>query len=159
MTRVALYVTFAATAVFGVLTLVPAVRSAAPIVFGSETRSDYLTRTLPIYPAQEWINNNTPPKATVALFGDTRGFYLRRPYVWADWGHNKRFTRDFASVDEFVGYLKSQGISYAMVNFSNMPSPPKATRTYRLIYQAIDTGRFVPVYYSEGSTTAVFEVE
>ena len=158
ITRTALYITFAATALFGVCTLVPFVRSAVPVVFGSETQDEYLSRTLPIYPAEQWINYNTPRNAKIALFGDTRGFYLDRDYAWADWGHNKRFTRKFASVDDFIAYLKSQGMTYAIVNFRNLPGAQSATGTYKLIYQAIDSGRFEPVYYSSGMTV-VFEVK
>lgn len=158
ITRITLYVTFAATALVGVWMLVPFVRSAAPVVFGSETQSQYLTRTLSIYTAQEWINSNAPFKATVALFGDTRGFYLDRPYVWADWGHNKRFTRDFSSVDEFIAYLRIQGIRYAMVNFRNLPDARNATGTYARVYQAIESGRFVPEYGDEARGVAVYSI-
>lgn len=146
VTRIALYFTFAATALFGILMLGFQIVTAAPVVFGSETQDQYLSKTLPIYNAEKWINENTPTTSKVALFGDTRGFYLDRDYVWADWGHNKRFTRSFASVDEFISYLRSQGVTHAMVNFLYIPAPGEATGTYRLIYQAIDARRFVPVY-------------
>jgi len=143
--RIALYITFAATALFGVLMLSFNVERAAPVVFGSETQDEYLTQTLPIYSAEQWINNNAPRDAKIALFGDTRGFYLDRDYVWADWGHNKRFTRRFASVDDFIGYLKSQGITHAMVNIGALPPPGISTGTYKLVHQAIDKGRFTRV--------------
>jgi len=158
VTRIALHVTFAATALVGIWALAPFIRSAAPVVFGSETQSEYLSRTLPIYGAQEWINDNTPPDASIALFGDTRGFYLNRPYVWADWGHNRRFTRDFASVGDFVAYLKSQGVGYAMVNFGNLPDREHATGTYARVYQAIQTGRFVPEYVDEARGVGVYSI-
>lgn len=149
LTRIALFVVFGATALFGVLVTGFMVSDTAPVVFGSETKDHYLARTLPIYPAEKWINENTPPKAKVALFGETRGFYLDRDYVWADWGHNKRFTRNFASVDEFVSYLKRQGITYAMVNFRVLPSPGTATGTAKLVYQAIDEKKFENAHQSE----------
>ena len=160
ITRIALYAVFAAMGVFGVLTLLPAVESAAPVVFGSETRDAYLARTLPIYPAEKWINENTPAKARIALFGDTRGFYLDRDYVWADPGHNKRFTRGFASPDGFVGYLKSQGITYAMVNYRFFARRDGATGTAEMVYGAIDQGVFEQVYPAgdESSSTAVYRI-
>jgi hypothetical protein len=163
ITRVALYITFAATALFGVLTLGFQIVTAAPFVFGSETQDRYLSKTLPIYPAEKWINEHTPPDARIALFGDTRGFYLDRDYVWADWGHNKPFTRRFASVDGFVAYLRSQGVTYAIVNSRWMPAPDEAGGTYERVYQAIDRGRFVPVYtgmadYDTDTSVAVYAI-
>lgn len=159
VTRIALHVTFAATALVGVWALTPFIRSAAPVVFGSETQSEYLSRTLPIYSVQIWINDNAPPHASVALFGDTRGFYLDRPYVWADCGHNKRFTRSFDSVDEFVRFLKSQGVGYAMVNFRNMPGPRDATATYKRVYESIAAGRFVPEYSDDDRAVGVYLIK
>lgn len=158
ITRIALYVTFAATALFGVWVLMPFIRSAAPVVFGSEKTDQYLTRTLPVYPAEKWINDHSLADAKVALFGDTRGFYLDRDYVWADWGHNKRFTRSFASADEFVSYLKRQGITHAMVNFRVLPSPGSATGTAKLVYEAIDQKRFERVGDMEPTTVGVYKI-
>lgn len=158
ITRVALYVVFAAMALFGVLTLWPSVESAAPVVFGSETQDDYLSRTLSIYPAEKWVNENTPPNVRIGLFGDTRGFYLDRFYVWADPGHNKRFTRRFASVGEFVSYLKRQGVGYAMVNFRFFPQRDGAAGSAKLVYQAIGNGQFEQVYGDETGRVAVYKI-
>jgi hypothetical protein len=158
LTRIALYFVFAATALFGVMTLVPLIRIAEPVVFGHETQDAYLSRTLPIYPAEKWINRKTPDDAKIALFGDTRGFYLDRDYVWADPGHNVRFTRDFASVDDFVAYLKGQGITHAMINFRLFPRRIGSRGTAALVYKAIDEGRFERVYGDEASPAAVYKI-
>ncbi len=155
--RKAMYVAFAASALFGVFTLVPSVRSSAPVVFGSETRDEYLTRTLPIYTAEKWINENTG-NAKVALFGDTRGFYLDRPYVWADPGHNKRFTRDYDSAEDLVSYLKSQGVTHVLVDFRFFPPPQGAGGTAKIVYQAIDSGRFEQAFGDESGGTAVYRI-
>lgn len=158
VTRAALYAVFAATAVFGVLMLLPLARSAAPVVFGSETQDRYLSDTLPIYPAQRWINHNTPRGAKVALFGDTRGFYLNRDYVWADPGHNVRFARDYADLNDFISYLKGQGITHAMINFRVFPRRMGSTGSAALVYGAIDGGRFEQVYGDETSPAAVYKI-
>lgn len=162
--RIALYVTFAATAVFGVLMLGFQIVTTAPVVFGSESQDQYLSKTLPIYATEKWINDHAPPKAKIALFGDTRGFYLNRDYVWADWGHNKRFTRSFTSVDDFITYLKSQGITYAMVDSRWMPAPDKANGTYECVYQAIRASRFELVHtgmasYDSDTSISVYKIK
>ena len=131
---------FVATALFGVLTLWPAIQSAAPVVFGSETRDEYLSRTLDIYPAQKFINEHLPQNAKVALFGDTRGFYLDRDYVWADSGHNVEFSRKFDSVGDLVGYLKSRGVTHAMINFHFFPKREQEAPRARLSRQSMRAG-------------------
>lgn len=158
VTRRALYVTFAVSALFAIYTIIPLVRSAAPVVFGSETKEEYLTRTLSIYPADDWINENAPKTAKIALFGDTRGFYLNRSYVWADPGHNRRFTRDFDSTGEFISCLKRQGITYAIIDYDIFAQRKNAAGTAKRVYEAIDSGRFEPVPGDESGRVVVYKI-
>lgn len=158
VTRVALYVTFAATALLGLYIASFSVRDTAPVVFGRETQDHYLSRTLPIYPAEKWINEHTPLNSKIALFGDTRGFYLTRHYVWADPGHNTRFTRGLESVDEFIAYLKQQRVTHAMVNFAIFPKTTGTTGTSALVYKAIAQGRFAQVYGDASRPVAVYKI-
>lgn len=151
--RKAFYAIFIATAAFGVLTLSSLISQSSPYVFGSQTRQQYLARALPIFPAQQWINTHTPTDTRVALFGDTRGFYLDRPYIWADPGHNSTFTRDFDCADEFLAYLKTYQISYIMINTHIFPSRDQSSGTAKLIYEAIDNGRLQMVF--EGSAVVL----
>lgn len=62
-----------------------------PVVFGQQNASDYLLRTgvgmRGLYPACQFINENAPSDAKVALFDEPRGFYLNRPYLWAEPNH------------------------------------------------------------------------
>ncbi len=159
VTRAVLHVVFGTTALFGALVMLPIVRQTAPVACGRETADQYLTRTLSIYGAERWINENTPSRAKVALFGDTRGFYLNRDYVWADWGHNARFTRKFDSVEGFISYMKEQKISYALVNAAVMPEPSKATGTAHWVYEAIAQGRLLPVGDTGRASVGVFRIK
>ncbi|MHB9036869.1 MAG: ArnT family glycosyltransferase [Armatimonadota bacterium] len=143
VSRIALWVVFVGTAIFGIWTLYPAIANAAPVVFGQETRDEYLTRTLDVFPADKWINDNLPKSAKIALFGDTRGFYLDRAYVWADPGHNAEFTRKFGSPEELARYLKGRKVTHAIVNFRFFP---KRGVGGKIIYEAIDKGLFEQVY-------------
>ncbi|MCX8052913.1 MAG: glycosyltransferase family 39 protein [Armatimonadetes bacterium] len=159
-TRAAVWIVLFATAIFGLWTLVSFVKAAAPCVFGFEAHDDYLRKTLDIYPAQEFVNNNVPIDAKLALFGDTRGFYLDRSYVWADPGHNARFTRYFGSLGEFISYLRKAGITHAMVNFRFFPTRTRAGAQARLVYDAIESGRFQLIYQTRGrgGVVAVYEL-
>ncbi|MEN6356320.1 MAG: glycosyltransferase family 39 protein [Armatimonadota bacterium] len=143
ISRFALWTVFILTAIFGILTLYPAVTNAVPVVLGRESRDEYLSRTLDIYPADQWINENLPGSAKIALFGDTRGFYLDRAYVWADPGHNSEFTRNYASSEELVRYLKSRGVTHVMINYRFFPKRGKGTQA---IYDAIDKGLFEQIF-------------
>lgn len=155
--RVALMAVFISTALFGLLTLWPAIQSAAPVVYGSETRDEYLARTLDIYPAQRYMNDHLPGKARVLFYGDTRGFYLDRNYAWGDYGHNVEFSRRFSSVDDLMGYLKSRGVTHVMINFHFYPKRGEGTE---LVYRAIDEGRFAQIFPVDGSgAVAVYEVK
>lgn len=144
--RAAVWIVFAATAIFGLWTLTPAVRQSAPFVMGIQTRDQYLERALDIYSAQKWMNSNLPVGAKVALFGDTRGFYLERSYVWADYGHNAEFSREHNSANDWVHYLIHRGVTHAMVNYAFLPPPDKARGSAALLYEAVDAGLLRRVY-------------
>ncbi|MGC8834592.1 MAG: ArnT family glycosyltransferase, partial [Armatimonadota bacterium] len=70
------------------LLLFSLIKPSLPAVFGAVSADRYLEQTLDVYPAQRWINENTPPSARILLFEETRGFYLDRPYMWANPGHH-----------------------------------------------------------------------
>ncbi|MGQ9455493.1 MAG: ArnT family glycosyltransferase [Armatimonadota bacterium] len=148
------------TALFGLWTLVPAARQAIPYVMGLESRDDYLTKSLDIYPAVQFINEELPTDARVALFGDTRGFYIDRAYVWADYGHNLKFSRHYRSIEEFVQALKNDGITHALINFRFFPDEHEAKHTAKLVYEAIHQGVFEPVYpeSEDGRGVMIFRV-
>jgi len=149
------------TAFFGILTMIPPVMETAPFVFGRESHTGYLLRTLDIYDAQSFINRHLPKNAKVALFGDTRGFYLKRNYVWADAGHNIAFTRDYKSPEDLVRNLKTYGVTHAMINFRFLSPPRTANKNARILYQALQKGLLVKVYpyYDDDSNVAVYKVK
>lgn len=142
----AVWVVFAFTALFGVWTLAPAIRQSAPFVFGLRTRDQYLERALDTYDAQRWMNRSLPADAAVALFGDTRGFYLDRRYVWADYGHNAEFSVRHRSANAFADYLVRRGLTHAMVNYGFFPPRNAAKDNAALLYEAIDIDRLRRVY-------------
>jgi hypothetical protein len=65
-----------------------------------------------------------PEGEKIALFGETRGFYLDRDYMWADPGHNAiiPYARFGSDSDELLDWLKSHGIDYILVNYGNYPA-------------------------------------
>jgi hypothetical protein len=103
------------------------------------------------------MNAYLPSNARVALMGDTRGYYLDRAYTWADWGHNIEFSGHYTSAEDFVGYLRSRGITHVMINFGFFAKRGKGAEP---IYSAIDKDLLSQVYPAEGDRgrVAVYEV-
>lgn len=150
-----------ATALFGLWTILPASKQALPCVLGLQDRGEYLNNTLDIYPAVQFVNDNLPANAKLALFGDTRGFYLDCNYVWADYGHNLRFSKHCRSLEDFMRLMKSEGVTHALVNFRFFPDEKDAIGNAKFVYQAIREGRFVPIYppSDDGRGVIVFRVK
>ena len=150
--RLACVFAFVLTSIFGIYTLIPAIENAAPLVFGRESQDQYLSRSLDIYACEKYINTSLPKDAKIALYGDIRGFYLDKQYVWADPGHNTLFTSDFNSVEDILRYWKSLGITHLLVNHRFFPTREHASGVATLIYKAIDDGKLEPLC-SDGYST------
>jgi len=92
-------------------------RGSFDVIRGAQTPEDYLTRTFSGYGAMQWINANTPATARVAVYGEPRDFYLKRPYFWADDAHNQLI--DYPKITtgaQLVAALKKQGATYVLLN-------------------------------------------
>lgn len=96
-------------------------------------REDYLTRSVNIYAAQQWLNANTPKETGVVLYEETRGFYLDRPYLWGNSPHSLYIPyAGFASGREMADWFLSKGIRYALVNLQFSPFVQTAADQERL---------------------------
>lgn len=88
-----------------------------PVVTGTESPTDYLTRSVSSYPAMQWIAANTPADAVFAVYGEPRCFYLQRNYFWADDPHNNLI--DYAKVHsgaDLVNALRGLSATYVLWN-------------------------------------------
>lgn len=157
LARIALWSAFIAITAITLGIYYPTIRNTLPVVIRTESQENYLFRTLDIYRAEEWINESLPPGSKIAIYGDTRGFYLDRDYVWADPGHNTIFTRDFRSVSDYLAYLKSKHITHLMINRRRIGLPPKpgAKDITAVIYQAIVKGQLREVHPVDDECPAV----
>ncbi len=150
----------AVTAAFGIMENRVHWQFAWPVATGLETRDTYKSRMLDIYGAQMQINN-MPEVGVVAIYGDTRGYYLDKDYVWADYGHNLRFSRDFDAASLYRDYLKGQGVTHVLVNYRFFVSRENASGVSENVWECIERGYFVPVYGPKqpGEGVAVYEIE
>ncbi len=113
-----------------------------PVVSGAQTQHEYLRHSLDIYLAEDYINRYSPRQTRVALFGDTRAFYLEKPFDWCDYGHNTQFSRKFSDGDELITELAINGNTHVMVNTAFLP---KDGNTPALL-DAINRGKLKQVF-------------
>jgi len=77
----------------------------------------------PPYPAIEYVNASTPIGSRILLYGDARGFYLRRPYLAAsnDQTSPLEAWADECSSGEALKYrLDNEGIKFIVINFGEL---------------------------------------
>ena len=83
-----------------------------PVVSGQITREAYVAKTLgPLGEACFFINQNTEKTAKVAIFDETRGFYLDREYLWAQPDHAAGLIPydSYSSVEAWLADFKQKG--------------------------------------------------
>ena len=114
---------------FGLLWIGLAVdRDKLDVFLGKKDYGQYLTHKVVSYPSPpysgiEYINQHTPEDSGVILYGEPRGFYLRRRYrtasddqpslleVWANGSATPEILR---------ARLKAEGVNYILINLSEM---------------------------------------
>ena len=88
-----------------------------------------LRRHFDAYSAMQWINQNTPPNAGIALYEETRGFYLDRPYLWANQQHSSYIPYETLHTGvELSDWMLRHGIGYALINLNAATQNQPASR-------------------------------
>jgi hypothetical protein len=100
--------------------------------------------------ASFWVNENSPKNAKVAIFDDTRGFYLDRPYIWAQPNHAPGFIPwdAYKDVDDWLADFKRRG--YVTLLCARPPQNPDTQRWRGLLDDAVVAGK-ITVAHEEGS--------
>ena len=87
------------------------------VILGVEEPEAYLARTFSAYPMCQWISQNTPVEAVLAVYGEPRGYYLHRRYFFADAMHSTLVGEDqLKNADEWISSLHSLGAGYLLWN-------------------------------------------
>ena len=122
-------------------------RPCLPVVLGLQSRDDYLSRSLDVYPVSKYIADNLPPDARVATYGEVRCFYFSRDCFWAESGHSDFF--DYAAMrgpEYLVRRYRELGVTHVLLNERYLPglwNSPETT--VKLLREAMDKGLLVPV--------------
>lgn len=130
-----------------------------------------LTELLPPAPrqalevAETWINQNAPKDTKVALFDETRGFYLDRPYVWAQPNHAPGLLPydSYADVDAFLADFKRRGYTYLLQNtlITRLVKneDPAWTKWRTLLAQAVEQGKLeTAVSFGQNDPIVIYRI-
>ncbi len=86
---------------------------------GQEAR---LQREMETYPAIQYIHAHSRPEEGVLLYEETRGFYLNRPYLWANGEHSSFIPyADMKDGTDFLKWCQTNKIRYALINMNYSP--------------------------------------
>lgn len=124
------------------------------VVLGFERQDAYLARKLDTYRAVDYINKNTPEESKVILYGDTRGFYLERDYLWGDPGHNALIPyAETPNAEGLVEFLSKLGVTHALLNDRYFGADGQHVR---LVRAAVHAGLLEQIYRDEQYPVAVY---
>jgi len=113
-----------------------------PVALGLQSEYGYLMQTLPVYQPCVYINRHTPEDAKIALYGEPRGYYLDRDYLWAERGHSALIRyEDVRTPEDLMSEYRRLGITHLMINMGQFADLWRSDdRLALLIGQAIDEG-------------------
>ncbi len=111
----------------------------APVVFGQQSQSDYITHNFAAYPAMQFVNTQLPLGTKVVFYGNPLGFYCDKPYLWGDAQHSTVIPYDqIHSAGDLRAQLLRLGVTHILINrryFVPDPSAPDAPWVYALTAQ------------------------
>lgn len=134
----------------------PLAQTSALVVTGVYSEDEYLRASLPgLYEASLYVNQ-LPSDTRVALYQETRGFYIDRNYFWANpLQHNLIPYDRLKSGAELMEWLRRFGNTHVLINYG-FSKGTEASQWYRLLMDAIENRRLVESYRSRG--VVVYEI-
>ncbi|MCC2667957.1 MAG: hypothetical protein K0Q72_428 [Armatimonadetes bacterium] len=95
--------------------------------------------------------NQLPENSKIALYQETRGYYLDRNYFWANpLQHDLIPYERLQNWDGLAGELRKHGITHVLINY-NFAKGVQAEQWYRLLMDGIRTGKLEEVFRSDGA--------
>ncbi len=122
----------------------------APVVFGQQSRRDYIMRGFSSYPAMQFINSQLPRNAKVVFYNNPLGFYCERAYFWGDPQHSTYIPYGtFHTAEDLRAYLAGVGVTHLLINHRGFDMKPDATDYTRWLY-ALTDGTGPPLFEAHG---------
>jgi len=132
------------------------------LLSGKMDVESYKASVFPTYPAISFANRHIPPGKKVMIVGESRNFYLKRPYMVSS-PYDRSLLNKYlvlnATVDRFRQALRSDGFSYIIYNEKEFG---RLQKRYKRLggaeYQKFERfmGSLVPVFSRDG--VSVFRI-
>ncbi len=92
-------------------------RGNVAVVVGSQSATDYLNLHAPGYPTLDWANHNLPANAKVLMGWGALGYYLDRPYIYAE--HAPEYVGRYINrpPQDFRVRLQQLGITHIIIAY------------------------------------------
>jgi len=123
----------------------------APAALGLVDAETYLSG-FPLVRVSEFVNGSTGPEAKVALYGEPRGYYLDRDYLWADPGHSALIHyENVEGAADLVGEWRRLSVTHVVINAAQFPDIHHSNdRLARIIGGAVEGGMLERLATPEG---------
>ncbi len=128
---------------------------------GGLTAEQYAAAPLPAYGAMQWLNQHTAPETRVILYGEPRGYWLDRDYLWGERNHHTMIPDSArSSMAVYLDFLGGElGVTHALVNESIFPTDrAEGQDDIALVTQAIRAGRLREVWRDPRRPVVVYEL-
>ncbi len=142
----------------------PLFQDTMQVVGGQVSEQSFLDQTLPgVYEASQYVNT-LPPSVHVALYQETRGYYLDRPYFWANpLQHNLIPYDTLPDGRALARDLRRFRITHVLINY-DFCRGVEAAAWYRLLMDAIREGVLRETFRSRSASAGqrgviVYELE
>ncbi|MDA2932717.1 glycosyltransferase family 39 protein [Acidobacteria bacterium AH-259-D05] len=114
----------------------------APVVFGQQSRHDFLAGKVSFYDDIEWINKNLPEDSRL-LFYHLETFYLQRDFVLS-YGNVFPISEE-STAEDYLGLLREKEITHIFITGLQLEDPAFAVTT-RLMAQLRASGNLELIY-------------
>ncbi len=135
-----------------------------PVVWGAQTRDEFLAEKVPNYAVFKYINENLPPDARLVFFWDNRGFFCNRPQIGDSVFEAPsmiELVHQAGSAEAFRKKLIRMGVTHILVNELFLarfpPFSVSAEDEARLaddfsVLEGFLTAYCIPLFSSDGAT-------
>ena len=106
----------------------------------------------------QWINENLPRNAKIITYGEPRGFYLDREYLWGDPGHHTLIPyQSLRSPEDLIEHWTRLGVTHVLINQTYFPLEQEGGLP-ALMRQGIQTGDLRVLHDTRNGRILVMEV-
>ncbi len=89
------------------------------VIFGLESREEYISRDLPSYSVMNYINQNLPSSSKILFVGETRTYYCERPFLantTFDTTIIVEWVQSAKDIQDLLARFKEEGVTHILYN-------------------------------------------